>query len=65
MQADVRILDHAHKSEKDSNFLKSQYSPANCLLEKMTHYNIDVTVACYTLYLKWKGEVWNYIISII
>lgn len=53
----MRILDHAHKSEKDSNFLKSQYSPANCLLEKMTHYNIDVTVASYTLYLKWKGEV--------
>lgn len=48
MKVDMTILDHAHKSEKDSNFQKSRYSPANYLLEKLTHYNIDVTVAGYT-----------------
>lgn len=47
MEVDMTILGHAHKSEKDSNFQKSQYSPANCLLEKPTHSNLDVTVARY------------------
>lgn len=44
----MTILGHAHKSEKDSHFHKSQYSPANCLLEKPTHSNFDVTLARYT-----------------
>lgn len=44
----MAILNHTLKSEKDSHFQRSQYSPANCLLEKPTHYSLDVTVACYT-----------------
>lgn len=48
----MAILDHTHKSEKNSNFQKPQYSlcasNSRCLLAKPTRYSTDVTRACYT-----------------